>query len=139
MKTTKFSASITAALIFVISLTVLTSFKNTPPIMEKKAACVVHCNFNAVNGNISLGSISNVYGTDTKTGITMGTSQPTSLLGGVSSVSITVGLPLSHPAGTIYVYKNGTLIQSYSIPANRTIGIDDSFPTDCTDQFDVIW
>ena len=140
MKTIKFSAIIATALVMVISLTMLTSFKSKPSVKEKKPVCATSCTFVASSGTISTGMIENSYGTDSKSGITMGTSQTASLgAGGTTSIDISVFLPFGHPAGNINVYQNGNYVTSFSIPSN-SIGIDAAnFSSSCGDNFVVTW
>ncbi|MBC7936752.1 MAG: hypothetical protein H7Y86_15480 [Rhizobacter sp.] len=113
---------------------VMSSFTTT------KGSFKVSCQFQPTTSNFADVEFENCNNLVTNTSVAAGSSWTPSLLAGrCSSVIITAGLPATHPAGTISIYKNGALIASHAVVQDQPASFYDVFAATFSDKFLVTW
>jgi hypothetical protein len=133
MKTKLFLRAIALGMGCMLTFTGISSFS------IKKQTCDITCNWvanNAAMPGVSISTCSNNDGGTASFGSTfLGTVTQTC----GTTVTLTTFLATGHPAGTIYIYKNHTLVLTHTVAAHSLLGYDDPFTATCGDTFTVIF
>lgn len=131
----KLTGALAASCAFVLSFVILTSFSTAG-----KQTCNVTCTFSPTTSKISLASVDNCNGVNWQNNVAAGSSVMFTLDGtGCTTFNITTQVGAVHPAGTVRIYKNGTLVLSHALARNQNLVFDDSFSATCSDVFLVTW
>ena len=134
MKMKKVSLLIIPVVIAVTSLFMLSAFKTAPQSYK------VSCQFSPTTSSFSNVEMENCNNLATNASVAAGTSwSPSLIAANCSSVYITTGLPASHPAGTIKVYKNGVLVAAHTVAQDQPASYFDVFSATLSDRFLVTW
>lgn len=115
----------------------LTSF--TPKEIGKRP-CEVTCQFSPTTSDFQAASIDNCNSWASSSPVVANTNFTPILSGiGCTTLNITVFFPSVHPAGTLTIWKNGSVIATYPVGANQQIGFDLGYSAACDDYFQVTW
>lgn len=122
--------------IAVTVLATLTSFKTS----KKQRPCEVTIQFSPTTSNFSFVQAANCNDVQNTSSVTAGTNFTPILNGlGCSDLTIRTTLPTFHPAGTITIWKNGSVLLTHSLNQNQTANFTDEVKAECDDYFIVTW
>jgi hypothetical protein len=134
MKTNLFAKGVILCVALMVIFTGISSFT------VKRKVCAVSCTWNAVQAGMTGLALTDCSGMPVGGSAVLG-STFTGSMGyfGCTQVWLTTGLTSPHIAGTIYIYRNGTLVRSHAVARNSTIAFDEPFDAICGDVFSVVF
>jgi hypothetical protein len=120
----------------VIAMIVLTSFSGvTKP---AKPPCWVYGNWVLTTSGIAAASISDSFADDFQLGVPIpGFSGSIDHTGGMIEITTHVGS--THPAGTIVIKHNGSIVHTHALLRNENVVCTQFYTAACGDVFDVTW